>query len=147
MAMATVRLGSANANQHDAQEATALEWKRQRAGYLRSRPRRKMSPVTSLDRSVDSHNPQRVDLSKRASAARGARRLLEHRANLPHVNLLARWSLTLSRSEPQNTDKLGRLHGQIDGIFKFGAHWFGSFWADDEPRRTVYNQQKYDKYT
>lgn len=75
-------------------KATALEWRRQwadgAAGYLRSRPRRKMSPGTSLGRSVDSHNPQRVDLSKRASAARGARQLLEHQANLLHVNLLPR---------------------------------------------------------
>lgn len=48
----------------------APERRRQRAdaaGYLPSRPRRKMSPGTSLGRSVDSHNPQRVSRSIGAS--------------------------------------------------------------------------------
>lgn len=80
-------------------EATATA---RRARYLRSRPRRKMSPATSLGSSVDSHNPQRAQLPQRASAARGAEQLLERRARRLRVSLLTRRSLTLCSAAPHH---------------------------------------------
>ncbi|KAL7390373.1 hypothetical protein ABVT39_019885 [Epinephelus coioides] len=47
------------------------------------------SPGTSLGSVLNSHNPQRVEISERASVARGAMQLLE-RADLLNVNLLPR---------------------------------------------------------
>lgn len=57
----------------------------------------KMSPVTSLGSVLDSHNPQRLEISERASAARGAmQRVRAHRATLLDPSPLPpRWSLTL----------------------------------------------------
>lgn len=58
-------------------------WRTHRLAYLPNRPRRKMSPVSSLGKVVDSHNPQRVEIlervSERASASSGTMQLLESR--------------------------------------------------------------------
>lgn len=76
------RLSSVSGDRLGRQEATVVDTTRRCANpvdYLQNRPRRKMSPVSSLGKVVDSHNPQRVEISERASAARGAMPLLESR--------------------------------------------------------------------
>lgn len=60
----------------DRRYGTSVRRKNRRLTY-RNRPRWKMSPVSSLGKVVDSHNPQRVGISERASAARGAMQLAE----------------------------------------------------------------------
>lgn len=85
------RTARSTTNDHARRSTTV----RKPGGLLTSQATAKMSTGTSLGKVVDSHNPQRVEISERASAARGAMQLRESGKQTRWIGLLPRWSLTL----------------------------------------------------